>query len=90
MNPAAILDPLLNRVPESLHHIHIMGICGTGMAALAGMLKDQGYTVTGSDENVYPPMSDFLAASNIPVMNGYSPANLDGQPDLVVVGKSFV
>lgn len=87
MNPAAILDPLLNRVPESLHHIHIMGICGTGMAALAGMLKDQGYTVTGSDENVYPPMSDFLAASNIPVMNGYSPVNLDGEPDLVVVGN---
>jgi len=55
------ISPTLNRAPTEIHHVHIMGVCGTGMAALAGMLKEQGFTVTGSDENVYPPMSDFLA-----------------------------
>ncbi len=83
----SVLDPALNRVPPSCRHIHIMGICGTGMAALAGMLKAQGYRITGSDENVYPPMSDFLADQAIDVMAGYDPANLEPAPDLVVVGN---
>ena len=83
----AIPDPALNQVPGQVHHIHVMGICGTGMAALAGMLKEQGYRVTGSDQNVYPPMSDFLAASGIPVQEGYRPENLIPRPDLVVVGN---
>ncbi len=83
----SVLDPALNRVPASCRRIHIMGICGTGMAALAGMLKAQGYRITGSDENVYPPMSDFLADQDIEVMAGYDPANLDVGPDLVVVGN---
>ena len=87
MTSSSPLDPSLNRVPQDIHHIHIMGICGTGMAALAGMLKEQGYSVTGSDENVYPPMSDFLAASDIPVLKGYGPKNLESLPDLVVVGN---
>jgi len=87
VNSIVQLDPNLNKAPENLKHIHIMGICGTGMAALAGMLKEKGYYVTGSDENVYPPMSDFLVALHIPVMNGYSADNLDPQPDLVVVGN---
>jgi UDP-N-acetylmuramate: L-alanyl-gamma-D-glutamyl-meso-diaminopimelate ligase len=64
-----------------------MGVCGTGMAAMAGMLKDSGYRVTGSDQNVYPPMSDFLADSGIEVMEGYRPENLDPRPDLVIVGN---
>jgi len=84
---AARLDPLLNRVPEQVHHIHIMGVCGTGMAAMAGMLKDLGFKVTGSDQNVYPPMSDFLARAGIDVMEGYLPENLDPRPDLVIVGN---
>lgn len=84
---SADLDPALNRAPESCRHIHIMGICGTGMAALAGMLKEQGYHVTGSDENVYPPMSDFLAGLHIDIMPGYRPENLVPSPDLVVVGN---
>lgn len=67
--------------------MHILGICGTGMAALAGMLKELDFKVTGSDENVYPPMSDFLAAAGIPVLNGYLPENLNPVPDLVVVGN---
>ena len=83
----SLLDPALNRVPDSCRHIHIMGICGTGMAALAGMLKEKGYRITGSDENVYPPMSDFLADQSIDVMAGYDPANLAAGPDLVVVGN---
>jgi len=66
-----------------------MGICGTGMGSLAGMLKDSGYAVTGSDENIYPPMSDFLAACNIEIKNGYRAENLSPQPDLVVVGNTI-
>ena len=81
------LDPSLNYLPETVKTIHMIGICGTGMGALAGMLKEKGFQVTGSDANVYPPMSDFLASLNIPVMSPYNPANLDHRPDLVVVGN---
>jgi UDP-N-acetylmuramate: L-alanyl-gamma-D-glutamyl-meso-diaminopimelate ligase len=68
-------------------HIHLLGICGTGMAALAGILKEQGFRVTGSDEHVYPPMSTLLAGLGIPLQNGYRPENLEPTPDLVVVGN---
>jgi len=81
------LDPALNYFPETIRHIHLMGICGTGVGALAGMLKSAGFVVTGSDQQVYPPMSDFLAQEGIPVQSGYSPANLTPRPDLVVVGN---
>ncbi len=64
-----------------------MGICGTGMAALAGMLQTSGYTVTGSDSQVYPPMSIFLNDLNIPVCSGYGAGNLKPVPDLVIVGN---
>ncbi len=83
----AVLDPALNVVPSSVRHIHLLGICGTGVGGLAGMLKAAGYQVTGSDQNVYPPMSDFLAASGIAVMSGYRVENLEPRPDLVVVGN---
>jgi UDP-N-acetylmuramate: L-alanyl-gamma-D-glutamyl-meso-diaminopimelate ligase len=69
------------------HHIHLLGICGTGMAALAGILKEQGFLVTGSDEHTYPPMSTFLQKLGIPVQNGYRPENLRTRPDLVVIGN---
>lgn len=85
--PFAELSPDLNRSPLDPKHIHLMGICGTGMASLAGMLKSQGYKVTGSDQNVYPPMSDFLRSLAIPVMEGYWAENLAVQPDLVIVGN---
>jgi UDP-N-acetylmuramate: L-alanyl-gamma-D-glutamyl-meso-diaminopimelate ligase len=68
-------------------HIHLLGICGTGMAALAGILKEQGHHVSGSDEHVYPPMSTFLEGLGIPILNGYRPENLEPAPDLVVVGN---
>lgn len=83
----AELDPQLNYGPENIHHIHIMGICGTGMAALAGMLKESGYTISGSDQKVYPPMSDFLKELGIPVAEGYGPENLSPEIDLVIVGN---
>ncbi len=80
--------PLLSGpLPDSVKTVHIMGIGGTAMAAFAGMLKDAGYTVTGSDTGVYPPMSDYLASLGIEVMIGYNAKNLDHRPDLVVVGN---
>ncbi len=81
------LDPLLNYSPKDITTIHIMGICGTGMAALAGMLKQAGYTVTGSDTNIYPPMSDFLKNLEISIFRGYEAKNLEHQIDLVIVGN---
>ncbi|MFU8818934.1 MAG: UDP-N-acetylmuramate--L-alanine ligase, partial [Desulfurivibrio sp.] len=81
------LDPALNRPPAELRHVHLMGIGGTGMAALAGMLQSAGMRVSGSDRQVYPPMSDYLAAAGIEVMEGYRPENLAGRPDLVIVGN---
>ncbi|MGE4132958.1 MAG: UDP-N-acetylmuramate:L-alanyl-gamma-D-glutamyl-meso-diaminopimelate ligase [Bdellovibrionales bacterium] len=68
-------------------HIHLVGICGTAMASLAGILKTQGFKITGSDQNVYPPMSTQLAQLKIPVANGYKPENLNPRPDLVVIGN---
>jgi UDP-N-acetylmuramate: L-alanyl-gamma-D-glutamyl-meso-diaminopimelate ligase len=82
-----MIDLSQNRVPEQIRHIHLMGICGTGMGSLAGMLKEQGFWVTGSDQAVYPPMSTFLAHLRIPVKEGYGPENLDPLPDLVIVGN---
>jgi len=67
--------------------VHIIGICGTAMAALAGMLKSRGIAVTGSDAMAYPPVSDLLADLGIPIMKGYRAENLDHRPDLVVVGN---
>jgi UDP-N-acetylmuramate: L-alanyl-gamma-D-glutamyl-meso-diaminopimelate ligase len=64
-----------------------MGICGTGMGSLAGMLKAQGYHITGSDQAVYPPMSTFLAGLGIDLKPGYGPENLASHPDLVIVGN---
>jgi UDP-N-acetylmuramate: L-alanyl-gamma-D-glutamyl-meso-diaminopimelate ligase len=81
------LDPQLNCVPENIRTIHIMGICGTGMAALAGMLQQVGFQVSGSDNHVYPPMSDFLRQIGIPIKDGYGAENLLPAPDLVIVGN---
>jgi UDP-N-acetylmuramate: L-alanyl-gamma-D-glutamyl-meso-diaminopimelate ligase len=70
-------------------HIHLIGICGTAMASLAGMLRAQGHRVTGSDTAAYPPMSDQLRAMGIAIMEPYSERNLDETPDLVVVGNAI-
>jgi len=79
--------PLVDSLPSPLRSVHIMGIGGTAMGALAGMLKDAGYAVTGSDTAVYPPMSTYLASLGIDVKIGYKAENLDHRPDLVVVGN---
>jgi UDP-N-acetylmuramate: L-alanyl-gamma-D-glutamyl-meso-diaminopimelate ligase len=74
--------------PRTVHRVHLVGVGGTGMGAFAGMLKATGCHVTGSDEKVYPPMSDMLRAWGIDVMTPYSPDNLDrAKPDLVVIGN---
>ncbi len=83
----AHLSPSLNRLPDTLRHIHLIGICGTGMASLAGMLKSQGHLITGSDQNIYPPMSLFLESLSIPVFDGYRSEHLHPEPDLVIVGN---
>src|SRR5664280_1333337 len=70
-------------------HVHLIGICGTAMASLAGMLKQRGFHVTGSDHAAYPPMSDFLASLNIPISQPFSERNLQPPPDLVVVGNAI-
>ncbi|MBS1238230.1 MAG: UDP-N-acetylmuramate [Deltaproteobacteria bacterium] len=85
--PIAALAPELNALPGRLRHVHLMGICGTAMASLAGILKQEGYLVTGSDQNVYPPMSRFLEDLSIPVLEGYKAENLHPTPDLVIVGN---
>ena len=70
-------------------HYHLIGICGTAMASLAGMLLARGATVTGSDEHVYPPMSTMLESLGIPVRRRYDPSNLTPSPDCVVVGNAI-
>ena len=67
--------------------IHLIGICGTGMGSLAGLLKAAGHDVRGSDEHVYPPMSTQLYEQQIAVFDGFRPANLDWAPDRVIVGN---
>jgi len=74
-------------MPES--RIHLIGICGTAMATLAAMLKQRGHDVRGSDQNMYPPMSDFLAAQGITTFNGYKPEHITGEIDRVVVGNAI-
>jgi UDP-N-acetylmuramate: L-alanyl-gamma-D-glutamyl-meso-diaminopimelate ligase len=68
-------------------HIHLIGVCGTGMGALAGLLRDAGHDVSGSDRAFYPPMGPALEAWGVRTMPGWDAANLDPAPDLVVVGN---
>ena len=70
-------------------HYHLIGICGTAMASLAGMLQARGHHVKGSDENVYPPMSTMLESLGIQIMRGYDAAHLTPAPDCVVVGNAI-
>ena len=70
-----------------LMHLHILGICGTFMGGLAALARAAGHRVTGSDANIYPPMSTQLAAEGIELIDGYDPAQLDLKPDVVVVGN---
>ncbi len=81
------LLPDRNLIPNNVSRIHLMGICGTGMAALAGGLKEMGFEVRGSDRSAYPPMSTFLKKCEIPILMGFGPQNLHPEPDLVIIGN---
>src|SRR3954469_8372281 len=69
--------------------VHFVGICGTAMASAAAAMREKGVKVTGSDQNVYPPMSTFLAERQIEVISGYAEQNLAHKPDLVVIGNAI-
>ncbi len=71
-------------------HYHLIGICGTAMASLAGMLQARGHRVTGSDQNVYPPMSTQLESLGIEIMSGYKAENTDLERDVTVVGNTIM
>ena len=73
---------------DAIDDVYLIGICGTGMGALAGLFQEAGCRVRGSDESVYPPMSTQLAERGIEVLDGYDPEHLDPAPDLVVVGNA--
>jgi UDP-N-acetylmuramate: L-alanyl-gamma-D-glutamyl-meso-diaminopimelate ligase len=68
---------------------HFLGICGTAMASVAAALKERGFTVTGSDENVYPPMSTFLEGKGITLKEGYGEENIPSDADVVVIGNAM-
>lgn len=74
---------------SNIQSIHFIGICGTAMASVAAELRDRGVRVTGSDQNVYPPMSIFLAEHGIEMREGYHERNLSDAPDLVVIGNTI-
>ena len=69
---------------KDIKNIYLIAICGTGMAALAGLLKGAGHKVSGSDTNIYPPMSVLLENAGIPVLPGYRKENIKGDIDLVL------
>jgi UDP-N-acetylmuramate: L-alanyl-gamma-D-glutamyl-meso-diaminopimelate ligase len=84
------MEPLIGRqTSKDIRHIHLIGICGTAMASLAGLLQLQGHRITGSDKAAYPPMSDLLRSLGIPVMEPYAESNLSPVPDLVVIGNAL-
>ena len=77
-----------HHIPKDVQRVHLIAVCGTAMGALAAMLQEIGLTVTGSDRNVYPPMSTFFADRGIRVMDGFAADHLRHRPDLVVVGNA--
>jgi len=70
-------------------HIHILGICGTFMGGIALLARELGFEVSGSDQNVYPPMSTQLAEAGIVLTEGFDPGQFAGNPDLVVIGNAL-
>ncbi|MEX0801977.1 MAG: UDP-N-acetylmuramate:L-alanyl-gamma-D-glutamyl-meso-diaminopimelate ligase [Candidatus Binatia bacterium] len=78
----------MNNLPPIGSHIHLIAVCGVGMASLAGLLKARGYRVTGSDQNVYPPMSTYLLEIGIDVQLGFDTKHLARRPDLVIIGNA--
>ncbi|MGA6926699.1 MAG: UDP-N-acetylmuramate:L-alanyl-gamma-D-glutamyl-meso-diaminopimelate ligase [Desulfosarcina sp.] len=83
-----MIRPENNRIPDPVETVHLIAVCGTAMGALACMLQEMGYRVSGSDQHVYPPMSRFLEQKGIAVMAGFDASHLAHRPDLVVVGNA--
>ena len=83
------MEPLTGQPTSSSRHIHLIGICGTAMASLAGLLQLQGHRITGSDKAAYPPMSGLLRSLGIPILEPYAESNLEPVPDLVVIGNAL-
>ena len=83
-----MIDLNNNRISDNVKKIHLIAICGTGMGALGCMLKEMGFEVTGSDQKVYPPMSDFLSHKGIEIAEGFKKENIAYGPDLIVVGNA--
>jgi len=70
-------------------HFHFLGICGTAMGSVAAALRERGFTVTGSDENIYPPMSTFLESKGIALHQGYRPENIPAGAEIIVIGNAI-
>ncbi|MBW1894727.1 MAG: UDP-N-acetylmuramate:L-alanyl-gamma-D-glutamyl-meso-diaminopimelate ligase [Deltaproteobacteria bacterium] len=82
------MDFKKNKIPDDVKTIHLTAVCGTGMGALACMLKDMGFKVTGSDHKIYPPVSDFLFEKGINILENFHGNNLSYKPDLVIIGNA--
>jgi len=74
---------------SDIRHIHFLGICGTAMGSVAAALREKGFVVTGSDENVYPPMSTFLEEKGVEITRGFRPENIPADADLIVIGNAM-
>jgi UDP-N-acetylmuramate: L-alanyl-gamma-D-glutamyl-meso-diaminopimelate ligase len=83
------MDLKRNCIPEKVKKIHLTAVCGTAMGALACMLRDMGFSVTGSDQKVYPPMSTFLERKGIQILDGFHSENIAHEPDLVIIGNTI-
>jgi UDP-N-acetylmuramate: L-alanyl-gamma-D-glutamyl-meso-diaminopimelate ligase len=79
----------MNDLPAAGAHIHLTAICGVGMASLAGLLQARGYRITGSDQNIYPPMSAYLEEIGVHVLPGYRAEHVSPRPDLVIIGNAI-
>ena len=81
--------PHLKQLPDDVRRVYLIGIAGTAMASLGGMLQQRGYEIGGSDEHVYPPMSTYLESLGIAVLEGYTKQHLKTfRPDVVVIGNA--
>ena len=72
-----------------MQHVHFIGICGTAMGSVAAAMQAKGFTVTGSDENVYPPMSTFLEEQGVKIFPGYKAENIPETAEVIVVGNAI-
>jgi len=82
------IDLNKNCIPEDVKTIHMIAICGTGMGALACILKDMGFQISGSDQKIYPPMSHYLSSKGIDIIDGFKKNNISLDQDLIVVGNA--